>query len=37
MAGERVQLNVPGMIVLGLAGAGLGVALAFGVRAIGVT
>ena len=37
MQGERADLNVPGMIVLGLVGAGIGAALAFGVRAIGMT
>ncbi len=31
------DFNVPGMIALGLAGAGLGAALSFGVRAAGMT
>lgn len=37
MQEERSVVNVPGMIALGLVGAGLGAALAFGVRAIGMT
>lgn len=34
---ERGGVNVPGMIALGAVGAVLGAALAFGVRAIGMT
>jgi hypothetical protein len=34
---DRGGVNVPGMIALGAAGAGVGAALAFGVRAIGMT
>jgi hypothetical protein len=37
MPGERTDFNAPGMITLGLVGAGVGAALAFGVRAIGMT
>jgi hypothetical protein len=36
-AGGRTGINVPWMIVLAAAGAGLGAALAFGVRAVGVS
>jgi hypothetical protein len=33
----KTDFNLPGLIVLGMVGAGLGAALSFGVRAIGST
>jgi len=37
MTGERAEINVSWMIALGVVGAGLGAALAFGARAIGTS
>jgi hypothetical protein len=37
MQEERAAFNLPGMIALGLVGAGAGALLSFGVRAIGST